>query len=442
MGKLFGVIHKELLQLSRDRAGLLVLFVMPAALVLIMSLVQNSVLKATGEAAIDVLWVDEDGSPFAREVADQLATSGAIELIRELDGAPLTASTARAAVAAGDYQFAVVLPAGMGQQLLARAHQQAREALGSKEREVPVTVPLPLLLVDPAVQTTFHAAVANALQRVLLGLEIRQRTQVFEAVLPGALQQAISKAAGPFFALGGGTVPTIKVTLSGEATLNLQQEVAVAGRSLLKPNAVQHNVPAWTLFAMFFIVVPLSGMVIRERQNGTLQRLMAMPVSPLTVLGGRVVAYLGVGLLQFFFMLAVGFWILPLFGTPALVVGGQWPALLVVAVAATLAATSYGLLLGTVASTYEQASMFGAVSVVIAAAMGGIMMPLYVMPRLMQQASILSPLNWGLEAFQTLLVRSGTLADIAPQVVALLTLFAANMLAAWYFLHHNRKRPA
>ena len=86
--------------------------------------------------------------------------------------------------------------------------------------------------------------------------------------------------------------------------------------------------------------------------------------------------------------------------------------------------------------------MFGAVSVVIAAAMGGIMMPLYVMPRLMQQASILSPLNWGLEAFQTLLVRSGTLADIAPQVVALLTLFAANMLAAWYFLHHNRKRPA
>ena len=48
--------------------------------------------------------------------------------------------------------------------------------------------------------------------------------------------------------------------------------------------------------------------------------------------------------------------------------------------AASLAATGYGLMVGTLAKTYEQASMFGAVSIVIAAALGGIMVPTYVMP--------------------------------------------------------------
>lgn len=440
MGKVWAALVKELRQLQRDRAGLLVLFVMPMALVLIMALVQDSVMKATGESSLDVLWVDRDGGPYAAAVAEQLAATGAVTLRRDLDGTALDEERARAAVARGDYQFCVILPEGLSEALRARARQQAHEAVGRSGAEAPLPVPAPRLYVDPTVQATFRAAVSNALQRVLLALELRERSAIFAEELPGRLQQAIAKAAGPFFALSGGEVPPIRVRFSAEAVVALQEETAAFGKSLLRPNAVQQNVPAWTLFGMFFIVVPLSGLVIRERQSGTVQRLLAMPVSPLTLLTGKLLAYLLVGLLQCFCMLAVGFWILPLLGTTALHLGGAWPALLAVAVCASLAATGYGLLLGSVAGSYEQASMFGAVSVVIAAAVGGVMMPLYVMPKFMQQASVLSPLNWGHDAFLELLVRGGGLGDVWPRLLALLLFAGASLLGAWFFLL-RRPRP-
>ena len=442
MGKLLAVMHRELLQLSRDRAGLLVLFVMPLVLVLIMSLVQDSVLKATGEASVDLLLVDADGSPLSQEVARQLAASGAVNIIRELDGQPLDAAAARRAVAAGDYPFALLLPAGLGEQLQEAAARQAHRQLTGHNAEKPPELPHPQLLVDPAVQQMFRLAVSNALHRVLFGLEVQERGRILTAELRRRLHPSLAaRSLAPLLPEAApATGPDLDFTAS--PLLDLHEEVAVNGRFLQKPNAVQHNVPAWTLFGMFFIVVPLSGLVIRERQNGTAQRLLTLPVAPLTVLAGRVVAFLGVGLGQFSGMLAVGLWILPALGTPALVVGSQWPQLLAVAVAATLAAISYGLLLGTVAGSYEQASMFGAVSVVIAAALGGVMVPLYVMPKAMQAASVVSPLGWGLSAFQAVLVRGASFAAILPQLGALLAFFAACLLGAGFVSSRNRNRPA
>ena len=60
MTRLPATIFKELLLLSRDRAGLLVLFLMPAVLVIVVSLVQENILKVTGETTIRVLFVDQD----------------------------------------------------------------------------------------------------------------------------------------------------------------------------------------------------------------------------------------------------------------------------------------------------------------------------------------------------------------------------------------------
>lgn len=438
MGRLFAVIQRDLLQLTRDRAGLLVLFVMPLALVLIMSLVQDSVLKATGEASVELLLVDNDRSDLSRTLEAQLEASGAVRLVREVKGQPVDAARARAEVAAGHYPFALVIPKGLGQDLTAAATVMARQTLsGTADTQRPA-LPAPQLLVDPGVQQMFRIGVSSALERILQGLEFRARGRALAAQLKQRLQPAAASSGPLLFPAAPADEPAAEMPAP---LLGLQQEVAVTGRFLQKPNAAQHNVPAWTLFGMFFIVVPLSGLVLRERQNGTAQRLLTLPVSPLTVLTGRVFAFLGVGLGQFFGMLAVGLWVLPALGAPALVVGSQWPLLLLLAVAATLAATSYGLLLGTVAGSYEQASMFGAVSVVIAAALGGVMVPLYVMPKAMQAASVLSPLGWGLTAFQAVLVRGAGLRAILPQLAALLAFFAACLLGAGFFSSRNRNRP-
>ena len=68
MNRIYGELVKNLLLLWRDRAGLLILFLMPALLVVIITLVQNNVYKLMGESAARVLLIDEDGGELGRAV--------------------------------------------------------------------------------------------------------------------------------------------------------------------------------------------------------------------------------------------------------------------------------------------------------------------------------------------------------------------------------------
>jgi len=174
---------------------------------------------------------------------------------------------------------------------------------------------------------------------------------------------------------------------------------------------------------MFFIVVPLAGQIITERQNGILKRLLVTPVSYFAILLSKVIVYLTVCLSQFFLMLLVGFKVLPLFGSPQLEIGANYLALLAVALAAGLAATGFGVVVGTVMRNHQQASTFGAVIIIIAAAMGGVMVPVYVMPELMQKISVISPLAWGLNAFLDVFLRNGNLISVLPNFARLMAFF-------------------
>jgi ABC-2 type transport system permease protein len=67
------------------------------------------------------------------------------------------------------------------------------------------------------------------------------------------------------------------------------------------------------------------------------------------------------------------------------------------------------------------------------------MVPVYAMPKIMQQISILSPLSWGLNAFLDLFVRGGSLQTVWPEIAALLSFFLANLaVARIYFLRRTQ----
>jgi ABC-2 type transport system permease protein len=185
---------------------------------------------------------------------------------------------------------------------------------------------------------------------------------------------------------------------------------------------------------MFFIVVPLGGSIIRERQDGMLSRLLTMPTSYLTIISGKITAYVMICLVQFVLIMTLGKFLLPILGAPVLDLGSSPAALVLIVVSSALAASGYGILLGTIARTYEQASMFGAVSVVIAAALGGVMVPVFVMPKIMQSISVFSPLSWGLKAFLMVFVRNGDVQSILPDVALLLIFFASTTTISWFFM--------
>ena len=444
---IWATILKELLELRRDRAGLMVLLVMPMALVLIVSLVQDNVMQATGEAPIRVLFVDRDGSFLGEAIAKQLKTGGGLDLVYRLKGEPVTEEAAKRAVVKGDFQFSVIIPAGTGAAFKEMIRKRAKAAIVMKGRPTPKAMLSKsagqagvIVYFDPAVQGAFRTAVVNALQRVILGIEFQEQAAVLAETFPAELKKAMSGMMKPFMGAVPIPIPTPEMSFKMDTApvLKLTEEVAFNSRLLKRPTAAQQNVPAWALFGMFFIVVPLSGSLIRERQTGTMRRLMTMPVSPLTLFAGKLCAYVLVCLVQFALMLCAGCFVLPLLGTSGLVLDHQLLTVAAIALAAALAATGYGIMVGTLAKSYEQASMFGAVSVVIAAALGGIMIPVYVMPRYMQDISCISPLAWGLNAFQDVFVRGGNLSTVSREISLLLLFFVVTITVSWLALRRNR----
>ena len=123
-------------------------------------------------------------------------------------------------------------------------------------------------------------------------------------------------------------------------------------------------------------------------------------------------------------LLAIGVYGLPLLGLPALSLPGSAAAYLLLALSVALATCSLGLLLAALARSNEQALLLGGGINIILAALGGVMVPKSVMPAAMAQLAEISPMSWALDAFLTLLVGHGSLADIAPYCARLL-LFAA-----------------
>lgn len=440
MRKFLATLCKELLLIRRDRAGLLLLFVMPAVLVLVVSLVQNNILEATREGSLQVLLVDEDGGEVGRLIEERLRALGALAIDRQLLGATPTAAAAREAVAGGDYQFGLVIPAGTTEAVRVRARRQAAASLGEKSEvkaDAAGAVELPVYF-DPTVQGAFRTAVASSLQLVLLGLETEEKARVLAELLPQRINRLAAESL-PFGMGAGFGLPELRFEWDSEPLLAVREQASLAGGLPRLPTAVQQNVPAWALFGMFFIVVPLSGTLLRERQEGTLQRLRTIPVSPLVLLAGKVAAYTLVCLGQFGLMLLIGRYVLPLFGPPALELGGHPAAVLLLACCAALAATGFGILVGTLVGSYEQAAMVGPVVVVVAAALGGIMVPVYVMPKGMQVISDFSPLAWGLGGFLDLFVRDADLAAILPNALSLLAFFVATLTIAW-IVYHRRSR--
>ncbi len=430
MRVLLAALWKEWLLLWRDRTGLLLLFAMPAMLVLIVSLVQNNVLNTLHNSTIRALLINQDSGPYGAHMRDILLTSDVLIVEMAPASAPASLAGAKKLVRSGACQFAVFIPHDFSKTLQTRAEQLATQAF-SKSAAPPLdAVSFLHIYYDPLVQGGFKAAVTTALRMVLTGMEMKIKAEYLTRALTDELFRQLGPYADMLNSSAESETPLFSWPAQPLAGITARAALADAQGDVL-PTAVQQNVPAWSLFGMFFIIIPMIGGLMHERNSGVLRRVMTMPVSALWLIAAKLIAYVWVGLLQFALILAMGMYVLPLVGVSALSIGNHPGVIWSIACASALAAAAYGIFLGTVVRTYEQGSVFGAISVVVAAALGGVMVPVFAMPALMQRISAGSPLAWGLDAFLTIWVRGGSLADAWPGIGKLLVFAVACLIGAW-----------
>ena len=420
MHKLWASTYKEFLLLTRDIGGIAILFIMPLVLIVTITLIQDSTFKTISDAKIPILVVNNDKGDVSETIQKGLAESNAFEVINKGNE-----DEARDLVFSGKYQLAIIIPENLSSDLERKVNQNVESIIakfGLDEEEETEIIDIPKkevkLYFDPAIQQSFKSSVKNGIDKMISKIETQSIYKAFQEQITDDPTEAIFET---------------------ENFISFKEIMPVKDEEEMIPNSVQHNVPAWTLFAIFFIIVPLSINIVKEKSQGTFVRLRTNPVSYATVLGGKTIVYLCVCLIQFVLMLMVGVYLFPAIGLPTLDVSGRLPLLFIVAIFAGLAAIGLGLLLGTIAKTQEQSAPFGATFVVILAALGGVWVPVFIMPKFMQTLSNISPMNWGLNAFYDVFLRDTGLLEILPEIGLLFLFFIVTTLIA---IVYNEKKNA
>ncbi len=441
---LLTIIFKELMLLLRDRGGLAVLFIMPAILLLVVSAVQHNVMMTLDRPQVRILMVDNDKGIVSKELILFFEKIPSIELIDGGDGTAVNKEDGFNLAAKGDYQFCLYIAPGTSDRFIKSAANienpfSSGTEIKINQPETEKSVAGIELYFDPVVQGAWRAAVEQSIKSAVFAIEAKEGYKNLLSALSQNFELPLFNTSSNISSARSADSGQMPAGPAGKGIIDVDLKPAITGSSRKIPNEVQQNIPAWTLFGMFFIVVPLSGALIRERQEGTLTRLFTLPVPFLTLLMGKILAYITVCLIQAILMFLVGMTLLPLQGLPPLDLGSSPAGLLLVLLSASYAAAGFGIMVGAVAKTFEQGSMFGSVTVVIGAAIGGVMLPVYVMPDLMQKLSSLSPFSWGLDAFLELFVRGGDIRTVFPQSLYLI-LFgsAAAGIALWAVIREKR----
>ncbi|MGN6862260.1 ABC transporter permease, partial [Neisseria sp. P0021.S004] len=137
-------------------------------------------------------------------------------------------------------------------------------------------------------------------------------------------------------------------------------------------------------------------------------RLRLARASASGLIAAKLIPYFLINQLQFVGMLLLGRYLLPEIGVPALILNGSLVPYALLSAAVSAAALGYALLISVCAKSTEHAVVLGGGGIILMAAIGGIMVPAHVMPETMQRVTWISPMAWGLKAFQELLLnRSG-----------------------------------
>ena len=339
------MIKKEFLLVLRDKHALLALFVMPAIFIVIMSVAMRDQFS-TKNIEFRVFINDADKTEMTKAILKDVNADKNFVLLESKE----------------DAEFAVRLPR--------RYEKDSRKK------------------VKIYVQDSIKSDKIEAFKAMLTEHILRARFDV----MAENVKEHSYKASKSLKELEISTDKLYKVKYNGSKTI---------------PNSTQQSVPAWIVFGMFFIIIPMSTIYINERKQNTLPRLNSMNVSIFAMTFSKSVPYLIINQIQVWIMIGVGVFLVPLFdNTPALAINGSFGAVVLISFALSIAAIGISTLIAVTASSSEQATTIGGIFNILLGAIGGVMVPKFIMPESMQTIAEYSPMGWGLDGFLDIFLKS------------------------------------
>jgi len=299
---------------------------------------------------------------LGQRIADELAAGGAFTVV------PLGRDQVDARLRDGTVQGAVIFPADFSTRF-------------SQDRQAPID--LRLEGSDPTRSRLIQARVTEAAMKALAGLVAG------ELGMPGAA------AAG-----------------ESELPVSLTTTYLYAGESF---DTMDYVAPVYIAFLAFFFVFLLTCVsFLRERSQGTMERLLATPANRLEIILGYMVGLGLFALVQVAVILFFTIWVLKIH-----YLGSLWLLFLVVA-ALAIVGVVLGILASTFARTEFQVVQFIPLVIIPQGLLSGLIWPVDELPVYLQPAAYVMPLTYANRALRDVMLKDWGLADIWPNLLILL----------------------
>ena len=189
----------------------------------------------------------------------------------------------------------------------------------------------------------------------------------------------------------------------------------LVGQKIVNPELTR-TVGGWAIMFLLFSLTGASTSIFEEKQEGTLKRLLCMPINRAQILWSKYIYAILLGFMQLLVMFLFS-WIF--FGVE---IWADFFNLLIVIFASAAAAVAFGMLITSFAKSLSQAMAISTLLILVMSAIGGSWFPTSLLPNWMQLLSKATLTYWSVEAFLQVLWRHASFSGIALHVGILLTI--------------------
>jgi ABC-2 type transport system permease protein len=371
VGTALVVAAKDLRQRLRDRTAYIVGLVAPLVLAGLITLAFG---RSGFQFEATYAVVDQDGGPLAQafvgEALNEADLGGAITL-RTIGARDEAVRLARA----GDVAAAIIVPAGYSAAALAGE-------------------PMPLEVVRSA-DSRIGGDVAVAIAQGFTAKVNAVRLSVVTALATGTESRSAEQL------------------VADAAHLDPSVVLEEQGAERADEPASSRYAPSMGIFFMFFVVGMGARSLVAERRQGTLARVLAAPVRPMSLLAGKAGAAFVMGVAGLSAMAVAS----------TILLGVSWGdpfSATVLILSVVLAATGITAMVLTLARTEQQATLYMSVVTMGLAMLGGNFVDVERGPELLRRLSLVTPNGWALRAFRDLNVDGGGLSSITTPLMAII----------------------
>lgn len=388
---MFKLFKKDLILFLHDQRSVILTFLLPVILITLFAFAYGSIGGYDGRSEpVKLLATDLDNTRLSKEIIAKIDSLNDIIVIVS------DSSKSKEQVIKGNYACALIIYKGF-QDSLEYGSAMPVELVYDRSRELEIGI-LQQNLISILITSTSEITIKKKIEKYLKEIFPDDENEITDEIFGSAIEDDGKKQV---------IMWTPVVGEKNDTKLGLIQ--AVAGTAILM---------------LLFSVAGVGTSILEEKENGTINRLLYSPLKVSTILYSKMLFAFFISILQLTAMFLFAWLILNMD------LSVNIPGLILMIIATSFAVSSLGIFLAAVAKTRQQAHNLSTIIILVMSAIGGSMIPLFIMPEILQKIALLSVNYWGIQGFYDLFWRVLPLKEILPKILILMSIGIVMTLAS------------